>query len=269
MKRASANAPGPDAPRRPPPSPRGRGAVKARMPSPSAARARSRASAPRPRRRGPAAVRGAPPRASSLHYPTSHGDPIEKLIDDLERSYTEVQERMSDPSVYNDQREAAEVGRRLKELETPYKLGAGVAGDPRRRRGVARRPRAEGARRRVGAAARRAGGGAEARARREGPCRRQGRDRRDPPGRRRRRGGDLGRRRAAHAHPLRREPRLQDRAALRERERERRLQGGRLRRQGRRRLLRLQVRGRHAPRPARPGDRVARAGSTPRRRPSR
>ena len=47
---------------------------------------------------------------------------IEKLIDDLERSYTEVQERMADPSVYNDRREAAEVGRRLKELEVPYKL---------------------------------------------------------------------------------------------------------------------------------------------------
>jgi peptide chain release factor 1 len=47
---------------------------------------------------------------------------IESLVDDLERSYTEVQERMSDPSVYNDRREAAEVGRRLKELETPYRL---------------------------------------------------------------------------------------------------------------------------------------------------
>ena len=47
---------------------------------------------------------------------------IESLIDELERSYTEVQERLSDPSVYNDHREAAEVGRRLKELETPYKL---------------------------------------------------------------------------------------------------------------------------------------------------
>ena len=47
---------------------------------------------------------------------------IESLIDDLERSYTEVQERMSDPAVYNDHKEAAEVGRRLKELETPYKL---------------------------------------------------------------------------------------------------------------------------------------------------
>jgi peptide chain release factor 1 len=47
---------------------------------------------------------------------------IESLIDEVERSYTEVQERMSDPSVYNDRREAAEVGRRLKELETPYRL---------------------------------------------------------------------------------------------------------------------------------------------------
>ena len=44
------------------------------------------------------------------------------LLDELERSYTEAQERMSDPSVYNDHREAAEVGRRLKELEGPYKL---------------------------------------------------------------------------------------------------------------------------------------------------
>jgi peptide chain release factor 1 len=47
---------------------------------------------------------------------------FDTLIDDLERSYLEVQERMSDPSVYNDRREAAEVGRRLKELEGPYKL---------------------------------------------------------------------------------------------------------------------------------------------------
>jgi peptide chain release factor 1 len=47
---------------------------------------------------------------------------IENLIDDLERSYEEVRERMSDPSVYDDHREAAEVGRRLKELETAYKL---------------------------------------------------------------------------------------------------------------------------------------------------
>jgi peptide chain release factor 1 len=47
---------------------------------------------------------------------------MEQLIDELERSYRETQERLSDPSVYNDHREAAEVGRRLKELEGPYKL---------------------------------------------------------------------------------------------------------------------------------------------------
>src|SRR5581483_5046414 len=47
---------------------------------------------------------------------------IEQLIDELERSFRETQERMSDPSVYNDHREAAEVGRRLKELEEPHRL---------------------------------------------------------------------------------------------------------------------------------------------------
>jgi peptide chain release factor 1 len=47
---------------------------------------------------------------------------LDALVEELERSYTETQERMSDPSVYNDHREAAEVGRRLKELEAPYKL---------------------------------------------------------------------------------------------------------------------------------------------------
>src|SRR5215208_974298 len=48
--------------------------------------------------------------------------PLEKLVEELERSYTETRERMSDPAVYNDHREAAEVGRRLKELEGPYRL---------------------------------------------------------------------------------------------------------------------------------------------------
>src|SRR5712691_1154967 len=45
-----------------------------------------------------------------------------QLVEDLGRSYRETQERLSDPAVYNDHREAAEVGRRLKELETPYRL---------------------------------------------------------------------------------------------------------------------------------------------------
>jgi peptide chain release factor 1 len=47
---------------------------------------------------------------------------FEDLVAELERSYTEVQERLADPSVYNDHREAEQVGRRLKELEGPYRL---------------------------------------------------------------------------------------------------------------------------------------------------
>jgi peptide chain release factor 1 len=47
---------------------------------------------------------------------------FDSLVEDLERSYQETQERMSNPAVYNDRREAAEVGRRLKELEGPHKL---------------------------------------------------------------------------------------------------------------------------------------------------
>jgi peptide chain release factor 1 len=50
------------------------------------------------------------------------GTSIEQLLDELERNYRETQERLADPAVYNDHREAAEVGRRLKELEAPYKL---------------------------------------------------------------------------------------------------------------------------------------------------
>ena len=47
---------------------------------------------------------------------------MDELVDEIERSYRETQERLSDPAVYNDHREAADVGRRLKELEGPYKL---------------------------------------------------------------------------------------------------------------------------------------------------
>ncbi len=47
---------------------------------------------------------------------------IEPLVEELERSYADLQARLSDPAVYNDHREAADVGRRLKELETPHKL---------------------------------------------------------------------------------------------------------------------------------------------------
>jgi len=48
--------------------------------------------------------------------------PLEKLVDELERSYNEALERQADPAVYNDHREAATVGRSLKELEGPFKL---------------------------------------------------------------------------------------------------------------------------------------------------
>ena len=47
---------------------------------------------------------------------------IDNLVDELQRSYRETQERMSDPTVYNDHKEAAQVGRRLKELEAPHRL---------------------------------------------------------------------------------------------------------------------------------------------------
>jgi peptide chain release factor 1 len=47
---------------------------------------------------------------------------IENLVDELERSYNEAQERMSDPAVFSDRVAAAQAGRRLKELEGPYKL---------------------------------------------------------------------------------------------------------------------------------------------------
>jgi peptide chain release factor 1 len=48
--------------------------------------------------------------------------PLEKLVDELDRSYNEALERQADPAVYNDHREAAAVGRRLKELEGPHRL---------------------------------------------------------------------------------------------------------------------------------------------------
>src|SRR3954452_9699746 len=47
---------------------------------------------------------------------------LDDLIAELERSYTATRDRMFAPAVYNDHREAAEVGRRLKQLEAPYNL---------------------------------------------------------------------------------------------------------------------------------------------------
>jgi peptide chain release factor 1 len=47
---------------------------------------------------------------------------FEDLVDELERSYAEAEERSRDPAIYADHREAAEVGRRVKELKGPYDL---------------------------------------------------------------------------------------------------------------------------------------------------
>ncbi len=47
---------------------------------------------------------------------------MDNLVEELDRSYQETRERMSDPSVYNDHKEAAQVGRRLKQLEEPHRL---------------------------------------------------------------------------------------------------------------------------------------------------
>jgi peptide chain release factor 1 len=46
----------------------------------------------------------------------------EGLVEELERSYADAQERMSDPEVFSDRQKAAAAGRRLKELEEPYRL---------------------------------------------------------------------------------------------------------------------------------------------------
>jgi peptide chain release factor 1 len=47
---------------------------------------------------------------------------LDDLVLELLRNHQEAQERMADPAVYNDPREAADVGRRLKQLEEPVKL---------------------------------------------------------------------------------------------------------------------------------------------------
>jgi peptide chain release factor 1 len=47
---------------------------------------------------------------------------IHSLVDELERSHAEAQERMNDPGLYSDRNAAAEAGRRLKELEGPHRL---------------------------------------------------------------------------------------------------------------------------------------------------
>jgi peptide chain release factor 1 len=47
---------------------------------------------------------------------------MQDLVEEVERSYAETQERMNDPALYSDRREAAEVGRRFKELQAANEL---------------------------------------------------------------------------------------------------------------------------------------------------
>jgi len=47
---------------------------------------------------------------------------IERLVDELDRTYAETQDRLADPAVFNDRVQLAAAGRRLKELESPHRL---------------------------------------------------------------------------------------------------------------------------------------------------
>ena len=179
---------------------------------------------------------------------------IEGLVEQVERRFAELSEQIVDPAVICDRSRYAEVGREYRRLEQAARLAA----EWRRTRDDA-----------AGAQELLAEGGDEAelremldaaRARQEeleeelrlAMVERDPNDDKDviveiQGGRRRGGGRPLGRRPLPHAHALRGAPRLQGRAARRGRRQVH------LRDQGRRRVLRLQVRGRDAPRPARAG----------------
>ena len=188
---------------------------------------------------------------------------IEKLVEQIEERFAELQRQMSDPEVIGDRERYAAVGREYRELEprTSWPArGASCAATsraPRRCSPRTARTRSCASWSPTRPAAARARGRAAPGDGRARPQRRQERDHRDPRRRRRRRGGALRRRPLQHAHPLRGGARLHHRGALAVAGRGRRLQGRHLRDQGRRRLLGVQVRGRHPPRPAGAEDRVA------------
>ncbi len=150
------------------------------------------------------------------------------------------------------QRSQAGGGRRpsAKGARAAVPAGAGVAGSARRSGRRSHRRRSPRAGARAGDTGRRGRRRAEARARRDRPGGHEGRHRRDPAGSGWRRGGSVGGRRLPHAHALRRTAGLQVGVDLRKRQRRRRRQGVRLRCQGGRRVLGLQVGGRDTPRPA-------------------
>ena len=198
---------------------------------------------------------------------------IDPLVEQIEARFSELERQMSDPEVIGDRSATRRSGastassrqpttlageyRTLNDdLEGARELLAEDGDDAELRKVVEEAPaRLE--------RARRGDPPGDGRARSE---RRQERPRRDPGRHRRRRGGALRRRPLQDADPLRGGARLRHRGALAVAGRRRRLQGGHLRGQGRRRLLGLQVRGRHPSRPAGARRPSRRAASTPRRR---
>ena len=195
---------------------------------------------------------------------------IERLAEQVEQRYQELNEQLADPETMAD-RGALHRGR-----AQPPPVGGGAQdrrGVPARRERRRRRRGTAGGRRRLHGGGRAArvpgdgrdlargyGGARRAAAARNGGAgsqRRQERDRRDPGRHRGRRGGAVRGRPLPDADQVRRAARVQDRGDRPEPIAVGRLQGDHLRDQGRRRLQRLQVRGRSAPRAARPPDRVA------------
>ena len=161
---------------------------------------------------------------------------IEKLVEQIEERFAELERQMSDPEVIADRERYAAVGREYRELEPAHELaraGASCAATSRAPQELLAEDGDDAELRRAG----RRGAGAAARARgrdppgdgRARPQRRQERDHRDPRRHRRRRGGAVRRRPVQDAHPLRRGARLRHRGALAVAGRGRRLQGGHVR----------------------------------------
>ena len=183
---------------------------------------------------------------------------VEKLVEQIESRFAELSEQMADPEVIADRERYAEVGREYRALEPAHELAREWRTRVLGRRGRARdagrgrrRRRAARAARELRGAPRRARRGDPAGHGRAGPERRQERDRGGAGGQRAGRRPGCSPATSTGCSPATPSGAASQRAAV---GRRRRLH---LRGQGRRRLQRLQARGRHPPRPAGARDRVA------------
>ena len=206
--------------------------------------------------------RGGPPRHGSRGLSAArHGSDatvIERLIEQIEQRYRELTEQLADPETIADRDALHGASRAATASSSEAHELARSTGAPRATRPARRscsraatasstRTSAASSRRCSSTRARADGGARGGAAPRDGrarPERRQERDRRDPGRRRRRRGGAVRRRPLPDADQVRRAARLQDRGARPQRLAGGRLQGGHVRGQGRRRVQRVQVRGR-------------------------